>query len=122
MAKHIAAHLQTLMLLTIRLASLYDNWGEDGPILMDDASVEASNGDLALSTELAQQPSANSVLDEKFVTTYASEEEAAEVEDAREDDTPVPDADVDFDDIPRRPKGPSWLGFPMAPYGGIHTA
>ncbi|KAK4144819.1 uncharacterized protein C8A04DRAFT_11232, partial [Dichotomopilus funicola] len=103
MARHIAGHLQTLMLLTIRLASLQKE--EDGDEEEDDADSEAAELDdpsgvsgasdaiRALDPEGGQfgSPSTGSSL---------SDGEALETVDMPHVD-PIPDAVVDFDAVPR---------------------
>ncbi|KAH6633953.1 hypothetical protein B0J18DRAFT_414818 [Chaetomium sp. MPI-SDFR-AT-0129] len=103
MARHIAGHLQTLMLLTIRLASLQKE--EDGDEEEDDADSEAAEPDNPSGVSGASDatrasdpeggqfgpPSAGSPL---------SDGEALEAVDVPQVD-PIPDAVVDFDAVPR---------------------
>lgn len=105
-ARHVAAHLQVLMFLTLRFAALQnddDQGGLDGDVNSDSADIDEGNSD----TEGRDLGRVSDIDSENTVLTHDDDadsvEDAMELDDAIvEDDIPVPDTDLDLVDIPRR--------------------
>ncbi|KLU87691.1 hypothetical protein MAPG_06685 [Magnaporthiopsis poae ATCC 64411] len=103
MARHIASHLQALMLLTIRLALLSDDHSQETQDHANSASVDPGDSGEASSTESAQDSAADTVFTEN-VEMPDADGETLEAADMPQVDH-VPDAIVDFDGVPRRYDG-----------------
>jgi hypothetical protein len=91
-AKHIAGHLQMLMLLTLRFATLMNETGidDDG---VNSNSVEVDGGDSTAGGSV-EMGSVSDMDVERSKEESASEAHGAE-EDIRNDDTTIPDCDVE---------------------------
>ena len=103
MARHIAAHLQVLMLLTIRLASLQDDAHPDAE---DDSANSASvdhgdSDDAALTKSTGDHAAKTASTGHVDAEMPHADEQAPETVD-EQDDLAIPDAVVDFDGVPRQ--------------------
>jgi hypothetical protein len=100
MARHIATHLQALMLLTIRLAILSDDHSQETQDDANSVSVDAGDSDEAFFIKSARESAADTVSTED-VEIPDADAEAFEAVDMPQIDH-VPDAIVDFDGVPRQ--------------------
>ncbi|AEO71873.1 uncharacterized protein THITE_49644, partial [Thermothielavioides terrestris NRRL 8126] len=100
MARHIASHLQALMLLTIRLASVHDDRDQDRQDDANSVSVDAGDTDDASFVKSAAREAAT--VSTEDVEMPDADGEVLEPADLPPDDPAIPDADVDFDGVPRR--------------------
>ncbi|SPQ27139.1 50fb5322-f6f5-45bd-bf2d-c3b8a4488d95 [Thermothielavioides terrestris] len=100
MARHIASHLQALMLLTIRLASVHDDRDQDRQDDANSVSVDAGDTDDASFVKSAAREAAT--VSTEDVEMPDADGEVLEPADVPPDDPAIPDADVDFDGVPRR--------------------
>ncbi|KAG7286749.1 hypothetical protein NEMBOFW57_009063 [Staphylotrichum longicolle] len=101
MARHVAAHLQVLMLLTIRLVGIY---GDDGHETQDDAnsaSVDVGDSDDGFLTR-SKSELLGGIGPAEEVDMLDADDGAPEAADVAQDDLVIPDAVVDFDGVPRR--------------------
>lgn len=96
MARHIAGHLQTLMLLTIRLASLQNEKEEDDG--QDANSDSVDPGDISEATR-AKDPEETSETSTPEDIEMPDADEIPEDVDILSGHSSIPDADVDFTDI-----------------------
>ncbi|KAL8418731.1 hypothetical protein RB594_002081 [Gaeumannomyces avenae] len=100
MARHIATHLQALMLLTIRLAFLSDDHSQETQDHANSASVDAGDSDEVPFTKSARESAAETMSIEGAEIPDV-DGEALEVVDMPQVDH-IPDAVVDFDGVPRQ--------------------
>ncbi|KAL8367018.1 hypothetical protein RB595_007615 [Gaeumannomyces hyphopodioides] len=100
MARHIATHLQALMLLTIHLAFLSDDHSQETQDHANSVSVDAGDSDEAPFTKSSRESAADTVSTED-VEMPDVDGEALEAVDMPQVDH-IPDAVVDFDDVPRQ--------------------
>lgn len=108
-ARHIAVHLQLLMLLTLRFAALQKN---DNDLVDDDLKSDYVDIDDEESSPKGSDPENILGINSRRDVTMEdiSDEDNSEVakdihNDLVEDDIPVPDTDLDLDDIPRQYDG-----------------
>ncbi len=96
MARHVAAHLQVVMLLTMRLASL------QSVSHLDDEEDDSANSASVDHGDTDDDALTNATSTSHFYAGMPdADEEAPEMGD-RQDDPTIPDAVVDFDGVPRQ--------------------
>jgi hypothetical protein len=101
MARHIAAHLRTVMLLIIRLTSvMHDDHTQNTQDSSNSTSVDAGHSHDALLATSAREPRTDMAFTEDVEVPDADDETLEAVPVSR-DDLAIPDADVDFDGVPR---------------------
>jgi len=95
MARHIASHLQALMLLLMRVASIQNVKPDDGDDANSD-SVDIGDGDGMLMPSQRDTPRGSGVVDTEMQDIEAAEEHTVfHPPDMLSEETPAPDADVD---------------------------
>ncbi|KAL8305772.1 hypothetical protein RB601_009315 [Gaeumannomyces tritici] len=100
MARHIATHLQALMLLTIRLAFLSDDHSQETQDHANSVSVDAGDSDEVPSTKSARESAADTVSTEDAEMPDFDGEVLEAVDMPQVDH--IPDAVVDFYGVPRQ--------------------
>lgn len=100
MARHVAGHLQGLMLLTMRLASLQNSQTDQGDDSKSD-SVNIGNSDDIPAAKQLGTPGSNRVSDdiEMRDVDATSEDDDGLLANMILEDAPIPDAEVDFHDL-----------------------
>ncbi|KPM39643.1 hypothetical protein AK830_g6898 [Neonectria ditissima] len=104
-ARHIAAHLQVLMLLTLRLAALQNADGDlcddikSDSVDIDEGNNGAEGNDLGRLSDVASQTDVTT----NDVDDAENAEDDMDLDDTTvEDDVEVPDAKLDLQDVPRQ--------------------
>ncbi|KAJ5684067.1 uncharacterized protein N7477_000412 [Penicillium maclennaniae] len=108
LARHIAVHLQVLMLLTLRFAALHKDDGvlDDG-IKSDSVDIDDGNS-ASKANDLGRLSDIDSQADVSMKDTDGQDKggDAMDLDDyVDEDDIPIPDTDLDLEDVPRQCDG-----------------
>ncbi|KAI0860593.1 hypothetical protein F4860DRAFT_503923 [Xylaria cubensis] len=104
-ARHIAAHLQTLMLLTLRFADVHnynETLGDDiksDPVEIHNTSEVLERNNLSRLSDVA---SLSDIIMKDSMENVESTEAPMDIDDYVEDERLIPDTDLDLSDIPRQ--------------------
>ncbi|KAI0449228.1 hypothetical protein F5B21DRAFT_518328 [Xylaria acuta] len=108
MARHVAAHLQTLMFLTLRFADIQNYNGRlDDDIKSDSVEIDEGNGSLERNdvARLSDVVSDSDIVMTDTTGNMDSTTAVIDIDDFVEDEIVIPDTNLDLSDIPRQYDG-----------------